>query len=333
MNHFQQPKKKLNYKNQLRKAGFELEFSNIDMEKIVVLLEKECSLKTKKINNYLYKFDSSYGTYTLELDFELLTKQKLHKNINELSQKIGIQIEQKNIDDLEGFIGDLSKDIVPYEISTPPIPLDKLDIVEQLIEKLTQNNAQGTKGKLYYAFGLHINLEVVSLETQSLLDYLKAYTILQDFLNKDAKVDLLRKITPFIDNFKKEYIEYILNPQYTPSTKEFIQDYLQFNPTRNRSLDMLPILAYIDEEFVRATLPSEKIKPRPTFHYRLSNSMIGDKNWKVSDEWNRWMLVEQLANDQESLQELSKKYLQYLDNFINLTNWETQIEQWIQDHS
>jgi len=332
MNQFKQPQQRQNYNNEIRKAGFELEFSNIDMQNIVEILTKECFLEPKKINNYLYKFASKYGNYTLELDFELLTQQKFKKNITKLSKSLGVSIEQKELEELESFIGKLSKDIVPYEISTPPIPLDKLDTVEQLIKKLSQNNAKGTTEKLYYAFGLHINLEVISLESSSLLDYLKAYTLLQDFLNKDAKVDLARKITPFIDNFKKEYIQYILNPEYTPSQKEFIQDYLQFNPTRNRSLDMLPILAYIDEDLVRKTLPDEKIKPRPTFHYRLSNSMIGEENWKVADEWNRWLLVEKLANDKKSLEKLSSKYLNHLDNFISITTWETQIEQWIQNH-
>lgn len=333
MKHFIQPQKQKNYQNKLRKAGFELEFSNIDLDIIVSLLQKECSLKKEKINNYLYKFHSKYGSYTLELDFELLTKQTLKQNIKEFSQQLGIAIAEQDIDTIESFVGDLSKDVVPYEISTPPIPIDQLEVVENLVEILSQNNALGTKGKLYYAFGLHINLEVISLEATSLLDYLRAYVILQEYLTKDAKVDIVRKITPFIDSFKKEYIEFILDENYQPDQKGFIEDYLHFNPTRNRSLDMLPILAFLDEKTVREKLPNQKIKPRPTFHYRLSNSMIGEEDWSVANEWNRWILVEKLANDRESLKELSKNYLHYLDTLINLTSWESQIEQWIQNHS
>lgn len=81
---------------------------------------------------------------------------------------------------------------------------------------------------------------------------------MQDFLNKDAKVDIARKITPYIDNFPKEYIIKILQEDYKPTMEELIQDYLKFNPTRNRSLDMLPIFAYINEKQVRKILPKEK---------------------------------------------------------------------------
>ncbi len=127
-----------------------------------------------------------------------------------MSQAIGIDIAKEDIVTLENFIGDLSKDIVPYEISTPPLPLDKITIIDDIVKKLSDNNAKGTTHKIYYAFGLHINIEVISLEVKSLLSYLKAYVILQDFINKDAKIDLARKITPFINNFKNDYIKYIL---------------------------------------------------------------------------------------------------------------------------
>lgn len=332
MDGFIEPEIKNNYKDELRKVGFELEFSNIDIKKTLEILEKEFNLEVTKVNNYFYKLKSKYGNFVLELDFELLTKQKLKKGANDLSQKIGIDISQKDIAPIEDLIGELSKDIVPYEISTPPIPLDEIDIVEKIVKKLRENNAKGTEYKIYYAFGLHINTEVVSLEVDSILSYMRAYVVLQDFINKDAKVNLARKITPFIDNFKSEYIKYILDENYHPSIEDFIQDYLRFNPTRNRSLDMLPILAFIDEEAVRKLLPDEKIKPRPAFHYRLSNSMIGNSNWKVSNEWNRWILVENLANDKESLTQLSKEYIEHLDNFINLNSSRYKVEKWLQKH-
>lgn len=332
MSSFIEPKIKNSYKNEMRHIGFELEFSNIDIEKILEILKKEFNFEINKINNYLYELDSKYGNFILELDFELLTKQKLTTSAKELSKIIGVNIAQKDIDSIEDFIGELSKDIVPYEISTPPLSLDEIEIVENIVEVLSQNNAKGTTHKIYYAFGLHINVEVISLEVKSLLSYLRAYIILQDFINKDAKVNIARKITPFIDNFKKEYIQYILDENYSPSMCEFIQDYLRFNPTRNRSLDMLPILAFIDEKEVRKILPNEKIKPRPAFHYRLSNSNIGDKDWKVSDEWNRWILVENLANNDDSLAKLSLEYTKYLDKFINLDSWEEKINRWLKNH-
>lgn len=332
MNKFLDPKVQTNHENKIRHVGFEIEFSNIDLNEILHILKNDFNFKEKKINNFLYKLESKYGDFILELDFELLTKQKLKEGAKKLSEIIGIHIKTNEVEAIEKAIGELSKDIVPYEISTPPLPLDEINLVDEITNKLAINNAKGTKHKLYYAFGLHINVEVISLEVDSLLDYIKAYLILQDYINKDAKIDIARKISPFIDNFEKEYIQHTLNINYKPSMSEFIDDYLKFNPTRNRSLDMLPILTFIDEKRVRQKLPAEKIKPRPAFHYRLSNSMVGSDNWEISDEWNRWILVEKLANNKKALKHLSKEYTEHLDKIVNLTSWNERIEQWIQNH-
>lgn len=329
MSNFLEPKIMQSYKDEIRHIGFELEFANIEIEDILNLLEKEFNFKTKKVNNYLYKLNSQYGEFVLELDFELLTQQKIPKNIKDLSKKIGIKIKEEDINSFEKLIGTLSKDIVPYEISTPPLPLDKISIIDEIIKKLAQNHAKGTDFKIYYAFGVHINVEVVSLDVKSLLDYTRAYLILQNYINKDAKIDLARKISPFIDNFKNDYIKHVLDSSYKPTMSEFIDDYLKFNPTRNRSLDLLPILTFVDEKRVREKLPNEKIKPRPAFHYRLSNSMIGSKGWEVSQEWNRWILIENLANSKEDLEQLSKEYISHLDNLINLTTWEEKVNKWL----
>lgn len=329
-NDFIKPKITKNYENKQRSVGFELEFSNIDLEDILAILKSEFKFEEKRVNNYFYELKSPYGKFVLEVDFELLTQQKLHENAKKISKTLGISIKEKDVNSIEQFIAQLSKDVVPYEISTPPLPLDKINLIDQIVEKLAKNDAKGTSYKFYYAFGLHINVEVISLEIKSLLAYLRAYVILQDFINKDAKIDLARKITPFIDNFKEDYIKHILNENYNPTQKEFIDDYLKFNPTRNRSLDMLPILAFIDEKQVREVLPEEKIKARPAFHYRLSNSSIEDKSWKVAHEWNRWINIENLANDEQNLKLLSKEYLKYLDKFVNIKSWEQKISKWLE---
>jgi len=329
MAEFIKPKLTKNYNDELRHIGFEIEFSNIDIEKTLNIFKKDFAFKVDKVNNYYYKLNSRYGEFVLELDFELLTKQKLKKSAKEFFKTTGIEIDQEGIESVEEIIGDLSKDIVPYEIGTPPIQIDEVEIVEQIIEKLKQNNAKGTSHKFYYAFGLHLNIEVVSLEVESLLSYMRSYVILQKFIDKDAKVDFTRKITPFIDKFEDDYIKYILDKDYAPSIEKFIDDYLHFNPTRNRSLDMLPILSFIDEKRVRKVLPDEKIKPRPAFHYRLSNSNIGEEGWSVWDEWNRWLIVEDLANDQDSLEELCSEYLKYLNEFIHIKSWEERTVKWL----
>ena len=158
MSNFIKPSIEKNYDDEIRKVGFELEFSNIDMHKILDILVNVENFKVKKINNFFYELESVDGTYILELDFELLTKQKLKKEAKKLFEKTNIQIDEQNIENIQNFIGSISKDIVPYEISTPPLPLDKLYRSEELVNSLSENNAYGTKDKIYYAIGLHINV-------------------------------------------------------------------------------------------------------------------------------------------------------------------------------
>jgi hypothetical protein len=95
---------------------------------------------------------------------------------------------------------------------------------------------------------------------------------------------------------------------------------------------MLPVFAYIDEKRVREKLPKEKIKPRPAFHYRLSNSLVDENDWKISDEWNRWLLVESLANNEKNLKLLSNEYIEYLNKPINLNRWVERVEKWLKNH-
>ena len=76
--------------------------------------------------------------------------------------------------------------------------------------------------------------------------------------------------------------------------------------TRKRALDLLPLLAHLDEERVRSVLPHEKIGSRPVFHYRLPHAHLSDPTWSIMPDWNRWLLVERLASDLEEPGEKGK---------------------------
>lgn len=87
-------------------------------------------------------------------------------------------------------------------------------------------------------------------------------------------------------------------------------DYLAHNPTRNRPLDMLPLLAHLDSRRVlHAAEDKHLVKARPAFHYRLPNCMIDEPAWTLAQEWNRWVAVERLAADPEKLASMSRDYL------------------------
>ncbi|WP_372639151.1 amidoligase family protein, partial [Fodinibius sp.] len=147
------------------------------------------------------------------------------------------------------------------------------------------------------------------LKTETLLNYLRSFLILYPWLLEELKIDFSRRITPFVDPFPQKYVINILEPSYAPDQEQLISDYMEFNPTRNRPLDMMPIFAWVNKELIYPVMEDKKNVPRPTFHYRLPNSRIDDPVWRFEDEWNLWLEIEKLAGDNEMLHKLSRLYV------------------------
>ena len=101
---------------------------------------------------------------------------------------------------------------------------------------------------------------------------LKSFFCLYDWMIDVERPDLARRVTPYINHFESDYIKLVLNRDYDPTIEQLIDDYLEYNPTRNRNLDMLPLFAFIDEKRVRSVVDDPRVNARPTFHYRLPNT-------------------------------------------------------------
>jgi hypothetical protein len=102
----------------------------------------------------------------------------------------------------------------------------------------------------------------------------------------------------------------VLDPEYAPTRRELIEDYLAFSPTRNRVLDLLPLFVHCEPECLQGhdVEGVELVKPRPTFHYRLPNCEIERPDWTPAAAWNRWLSVERLAADPSRLRDLALEY-------------------------
>jgi len=323
-----------NAKGELRKVGFELEYSGLTLEKSAGIIIKEIGGRVEVINPYHYKIkDTEYGTFTLVLDFQFLVESGLNRWVHQIG--LGQALEKETIKAIESVIANLSETVVPYEISTSPLPFDSLDVIETIKERLREHGAMGTKAAPFYAFGFHINPEVASITVDEILNTLRAFFLLYDYLVEMIKPDMARRLTPYIDPFDKEYIERILDPLYDPTMRQLIDDYLDYNPTRNRALDLLPLFAWIDVDHVMGLMEGEKVTARPTYHYRLPNSRVDEVGWKTFEAWNSWVLVERLANDTKSLQRLIDQYLKYFDSpffFFQKDEWLEKVKQWVDNH-
>lgn len=304
-NRYNLPDRTTKENQEIRQVGIEIEMSGIELPMIVCQALIAYSGKIEEISPYEFIVrDSQIGDVKIELDSRYLKKAQKEKFSMDSEES------ERNLQDYTtDVITALSKNIIPCEIATAPIPVDKLNELDPFIELLRNHGAKGTRHSIFYAFGVHLNPELPNLETETILNYFKAFLCLQDWIITQEQVDYTRKISPFIDLFPKEYISKVLSPNYHPNIEQFIDDYLLFNPTRNRVLDLLPLFSFLNEEKIRKALPSEKINKRPTLHYRLPNSDIDNPDWGLWQCWNDWVHVESLANNKGLLNKICDAYL------------------------
>lgn len=301
------PPTEYNEKGDQRTVGLELEFAGIKIETATEIIRSLYGGELKKEHRYQFEIlESNLGDFKVELDARILQKMASQN----IFKQLGINIEEKAIGkSIEGVVDKLAKTVVPLEIVMPPVSIRKLHLFEELRRELQENRAEGTSTSLVHAFGMHINIETPDMETPTLLRYLRSVVLLYPWLLKVLKIDIARRVSPFVDPFPAKYVQKILERSYNPGREQLIKDYLEFNATRNRPVDMMPIFGMLNEELIKPVMKGEKNAPRPTFHYRLPNSRIDDSDWRFEHEWNHWLAVEKLAEDKEMLKKLSQLYL------------------------
>jgi hypothetical protein len=302
--------------NKNHKAGFEFEYANVKLPIAATAIQKLFGGEIEMINPYHYKLHSKIGTFKLMIDFSFLVHSSLKKVVKEYGLDSILPIEF--ISEIENLIANIGENLIPYEITTPPLVFNDIALSQKIVETLRDLGAYGTNKSLLYAFGMHINIEEKNLKIDTILQKFRAYLILYEFINNWLKPDLSRRISPYIKHFDSDFIIKVLNLNYNPSLDKFISDYIAFNPTRNRSLDLLPLLAFLNEKKVKDALPNEKINKRPTYHYRLPDSKIDETSWCCCEGWNSWVLVELLANDNKNFEKLAIRALDFYNNPINL---------------
>jgi hypothetical protein len=76
------------------------------------------------------------------------------------------------------------------------------------------------------------------------------------------------------------------------------------------------LFSHLDAERVVQGVDDARIKPRPTFHFRLPNSEVHDPRFRVTDAWRAWLDVELLAGDEVRLRQLGDKALSDLGSML-----------------
>lgn len=314
-----------------RRVGYEFEFTGVGLESSANLVKELYGGSIEKLSTYEIEIkESEFGSFKIELDTQLLRDKKYE----EILQTLGFSLDNlKDKDALEDSFLELASTVVPFEIVTPPILLSEMNRLNLLVDELRQMKARGTGSSIIYAFGLHINPEVPDSGVESILNHLRAYLLLDSWIRLDADINISRRLTPFINEYEEDYLKVILNPGYQPDLQTLITDYFEFGNSRNRSLDLLPLFMHLDKETTSSLIEEELTSARPTYHYRLPDCKLDEEEWSLAKEWNYWVLVEQLADDNDALNELSLNWLTLNDKtMIGFEKkWIKKMDKWVKD--
>jgi len=295
----------------MRRAGIELELADITPENVIQCMTRLYGGKATHNHAFHYTIsDTQLGDFTLELDAKLL--QRIDLNFDPQYQFVSDQAMR--------WIQKAAQWIVPWEIVCPPIAFDRLENLNSLFDSLREQGAKGTHHATQFAFGLHINPELPNTDSETILRYLQAFLCLYDWIYAKEQIDLIRKVAPFIKHFPSRYILKVLSCDYSPKLEQLIDDYLLDNPTRNRTLDLLPLFKFLREDTINKALPNEKINARPTLHYRLPNCDIDNPNWNLLFPWSLWLQVEKLANDEALLNQFKRDYVKEISRLGHHTD-------------
>jgi hypothetical protein len=303
-----------------RRVGFELEFSGIGLEEasraVAGSLGGELARETQA--EHLVRVPD-LGDFGIEIDWDFLKR---------MARESAAGPEKDWVEPLS----QAAPLLVPVEVVAPPIPLDRLDRLTPMVDALRDAGAQGTEESLIAAYGVHINPEIPSLDAPTLHRYLRAFALLQWWLVDAHHVDPMRRLTPYVNPWPEAYLREVLALE-SPDNATLIDSYLRHNATRNRALDMLPLMSEIDEPRVQRAVEDPRVKSRPTFHYRLPNCHIEDPGWSLANSWNLWCAVEALADDSAALDQLTREFIDAERLIIGVArgDWVQRVGQWLSD--
>ncbi len=310
-----------------RRIGVELEISGLALDVLAAHVADFFGLRVKSAGRYERFLEGDPdGDWVVELDFDLLKKLGREPRVGHSDAAVDLGRAAEDV------LAWAAESLVPLEIVSPPLPLERLDEMEALIVRLREAGAKGTSDSPINAFGMQFNPELPSLEPRLIAASLKAFLCLYDWLFERADIDLSRRVTSYVNPFPAAYVKKVIATDYWPELAPLIDDYLADNPTRNRALDMLPLFMFLDENRVRAKADDALIKARPTFHYRLPDCDIHLPEWGLYVAWNDWVEVERLAADETRLQACCAAYLNYLDSPLErlFGNWAASVEhEWL----
>lgn len=266
------PERLRNHQGEERKVGVEIELSGLGYDELVEHVARLLKGTPELASRYVTRLETDAGTFTIELDSDPV------KDLDLADERLPESIRELGTHAMD-VIDFAAERIVPLEIVGPPMPFSRLGLIEHLVDELRDLGAEGSREAIYFAFGLQLNPELPDLEPATIVTYLQAFAALYDWLKSRHQIDISRKFTTYIEPWSSRYTDKLMAEDYAPDQACLMKDYLNFNPTRNKALDLLPLFAHLNSELLHDYVDDPRIKSRPTLHYRLPDCDIDNPRW------------------------------------------------------
>ena len=281
----------------LRDVGIEVEFAGLSERAAAGVIAREFGGLVREEDPHAFHVQgSALGNVSIELDVRHVHPQRLAGHPMPWLQP-----------PVSTWLGAVLSPVVPRELVTAPLAITQLGQVDLAVDALRKAGAKGDRAMLSGSFGLHFNVPPPVVDADHLVPLFRAYLVLEPWLRRHCTPQILPShFAP--PAYPKPYVARVLAPDYQPDLPTFCDDYVSANPTRQRSLDLLPLLLQLYPDLVGARIV-DKVKPRAVLHYRLPTARVGVAGWSISDDWNRWVAVERLAADSERLRLAAERFL------------------------
>ncbi len=176
MNDFLQLPLTRNADGQERRVGFEIEYAGVDIDTSAAIVEQIAGGRLERTNPFHYDLvDTAFGDFVIEIDAAILHEQAYEKYLTQA----GIDLDSLDLrGPLEKLLRSLATIVVPHEIVTPPLPLSRMELIDDVRAELVAAEARGTSESVLYGFGVHINPELPATDADTLLAFMRAYGLL-----------------------------------------------------------------------------------------------------------------------------------------------------------
>lgn len=254
--------------------------------------------------------------------------------LGDLHIRLDTGFRDRAIDRVAPNAPDLSGLQPPVRIDTPPLPPERLALLDRLRATLRDHGATGSRDGTLLGFGLTFDTAIAGESVHDILPVVRAYALLEDWLRQADRLPGTRRIVPHPAAYPAAFVDDLAHDAPKWSRDAFWCVYLHYNPTRNRGLDLMPLIAAFDPGRIECLgARTGPVVPRAAFHYRLPDARPEREDWSIAYEWNRWVAVERLAAAPQLCARLAADWREHRAAGRPAADWRDHVEDFLGRHA